>query len=125
MRLLICGDRNWRDEGLIRGAVSQIQFHRKIDVVIHGAARGADTLAGEVAESLGIPIEIYEAKWKDHGKRAGIIRNQQMLDEGKPDLVLACHDDLANSKGTAHMVRIARQSQIHIVFITHKGVTTE
>lgn len=43
----------------------------------------------------------FPAKWNEHGKAAGPIRNQQMLTEGKPDVVFAFHDDIASSKAHA------------------------
>lgn len=90
-----------------------------IGVIIHGGARGADRLAGQVAESLNIPTEVYQPDWNTHGRKAGILRNQEMLDEGKPDLILAFHDDLENSKGTGHMVKAARQASLPVAHITH------
>ncbi len=54
----------------------------------------------------------FRAKWGEYGKAAGAIRNQQMLDEGKPDLVLAFSHDLANSKGTKDMVNRARKNGV-------------
>lgn len=118
-RVLICGDRNWSDVNLILSGIRRVQKWREIDVIIHGGARGADSIAGQVAESLNIPTEVYQPDWDTHGKRAGILRNQEMLDEGKPDLILAFHDDLEHSKGTGHMVKIARQIPVPVAHITH------
>jgi hypothetical protein len=71
--------------------------------IIHGGARGADQLAGTIAELWRWPVEVYEADWDKHGKGAGPIRNKQMLDEGKPDLILAF--PMLVSKGTWDMIR--------------------
>jgi predicted polyphosphate/ATP-dependent NAD kinase len=48
------------------------------------------------------------------GKAAGIIRNQRMLDEGKPDLVIA----FQGGDGTADMVRRANKSKIPTIILT-------
>ena len=88
-----------------------------VDCVIHGAARGADTAGRNAAFTLGIPIEEYPARWDEYGRSAGPIRNQQMLKEGKPDLVLAFHHDLSASKGTAHMVSIAKNAGVPVEVI--------
>lgn len=53
MRLLVCGDRNWSDNFPIIREIAAIAD--QLTCVIEGAARGADTIAGEVARSLGIP----------------------------------------------------------------------
>src|SRR6266851_2632973 len=102
MRILICGDRNLTDYNLIRQTLTQVLDKTRKTVpmdfftVIHGAARGADTLGAEAAVNLNILAIGYPANWAKYGKAAGVKRNQQMLDEGKPDLVLAFHDNLSN-----------------------------
>lgn len=117
-RILICGDRNWTDRAVIRAFLE----HRAEQgiVVVHGAARGADTIAGEEAEGLGFQVEAYPADWEKYGKKAGPIRNLQMLDT-KPDEVWAFHDNLALSKGTAHTVREAARRGIFTMTYAHPG----
>ena len=114
MRLLVCGDRNWSDRKLIAAMLAL----EAPEVVIHGGCRGADLMAGEVARSLGLAIEEYPAQWHRYGRGAGPVRNQQMLDEGQPDRVLAFHSDLSRSRGTADMVRRARAAGIPVVVVT-------
>jgi len=82
--------------------------------IIQGDARGADLIAKSVARAQGCPVESYPADWTRYGRAAGPIRNKQMLDEGKPDLVLAFSQHLAFSKGTANMVGQARQRGIEV-----------
>ena len=59
----------------------------------------------------------FPADWKKYGRAAGPIRNKQMLNEGKPDLVLAFHTNIENSKGTKSMIQIAKKSEIKIILI--------
>jgi len=106
MRVLICGDRNFTDKQRICKYVSGLPIGT---VIIHGNARGADTLAKECAEEMGYEVISFPALWDKYGRAAGPIRNQQMLDEGKPDLVVYFHDNLEKSKGTADMVRRAKK----------------
>ena len=111
MRVLICGGRDFDNRTAIRNAlISLCASEDGVDVVIEGAAPGADALAREAAEDFGITVETYPADWDKHGKAAGPIRNQQMLDEGKPDLVLAF--PTPQSRGTWDMVRRARKAGI-------------
>jgi len=57
------------------------------------------------------PLEqTFDAEWHRHGKRAGPIRNQRMLEEGQPDLIVA----FPGGHGTADMVRRARQAGIEV-----------
>ena len=111
MRVLVCGDRNWTDRQRI--GVRLATLDPDSDVVIHGGCRGADKLAGQAAKAHNLPVEVYPAEWTRHGRAAGPIRNQQMLDTGI-DLVLAFHPDLVTSKGTRNMVLLARKAGIPV-----------
>lgn len=89
MRLLVCGGRDYDDIATLHRKLQALHDLRPISVLIHGAAMGADSMAGSWARHRGIPEHPYPADWTKHRKAAGPIRNQQMLDEGKPDLVIA------------------------------------
>lgn len=118
-RLLVCGDRNWTDRELIAETLADIAGFMDISLVIEGGARGADRMAREVALTMMIPVQEWPAAWKTHGKAAGTVRNQMMLDKGQPALVLAFHDDLRGSKGTKHMVRIAQEAGLPTRVVGH------
>ena len=105
MRILVCGDRDWRDMSIIERELKKFPLGT---IVIHGAAKGADILGGFVADKLGFEVIPFPAKWKIYGKGAGPVRNQQMIDEGRPDLVLAFHENISESRGTKDMVNRAR-----------------
>ena len=111
-RVLVCGGRDFEDRGLLEWALEP--FDSDSTTIIHGAARGADHMAGVWASKKGIPVERYPADWQKHGKAAGPIRNQQMLDEGDPDVVLA----FPGGNGTADMVRRARSAGIEIIEVS-------
>ncbi len=115
MRVLVCGDRNWKRMDIIE---RELKKFLPGTVVIHGEARGADTLGAFVADKLGFKVVPFPAKWNIYGKGAGPIRNQQMIDEGKPDLVLAFHENLNESRGTKDMVHRARGMGIKVEIIT-------
>ena len=118
-RVLICGDRNWSDRMAFDLAMDRwIAKHGLPETIIEGCARGADSMAGHewaYDNPIGlVQVDHYPANWDRYGKSAGPRRNEQMLVEGKPDAVIAFHADLANSKGTAHMVRIARAAGLPV-----------
>ena len=87
-------------------------FHKEygFTTVIHGGAEGADKLGGTWAELKRIPVEEYKAKWHLYGRAAGPMRNRQMLEEGKPDLVIA----FPGHKGTANLVMQANEASVEI-----------
>lgn len=126
MRVLVCGDRNWDDKKFIDKVLFEYWYNRLVleedFVVIHGAARGADSIAGKIAREQSVTEEAFPAQWEKHGKSAGPIRNQQMLDEGKPGLVLAFHDNIEGSKGTKDMVARAKRAGIETRVYSHSSV---
>src|SRR5882757_8174181 len=83
--ILVCGSRHFNDYNKMKEILDGINF----STLIHGGANGADTLSGMYARNYGKEVHCYPALWELHGKRAGPIRNGQMLREGKPDLVIA------------------------------------
>jgi hypothetical protein len=79
--------------------------------IMHGDARGIDRTAGELADALGFFVEVYPADWERHGRRAGVVRNLEMLAK-RPDLVLAFWD--GSSRGTKHTIDEARKRGIPV-----------
>ena len=112
MRVLVCGGRDWTDGEAILRELERIHQETPITAVIEGEAPGADRLARQAADELGIPVVPFPADWKRYGRRAGPARNQQMVNEGQPDLVLAFHANAAPSKGTKDMIARAKKAGI-------------
>jgi hypothetical protein len=113
---LFCGSRDWRDEAAIRQVIDALP---KDSIVVHGAARGADTIAGRLARQRGLVVRSYPAQWGRWGRKAGVLRNQQMLDAERPDIVYAFQ--LNNSKGTGDMIRRARKALIAVVVLSKEA----
>ncbi len=114
MKVLCCGDRNWNNRRIIMRELSNFSYDT---IIIEGEARGADTISRLASEYLQLEVLKFPADWNKYGKSAGPIRNRQMLDQ-KPDLVLAFHNDIENSKGTKDCVKEARRRGIKIRVIT-------
>lgn len=110
--VLVCGSRHWSDLAPIRRELAKLPPNT---LIIHGAAKGADSLAELAAKQLRLPSKAFPADWTNFGKAAGPIRNQRMLSEGNPDLVLAFHDNIQSSKGTKHMVDIATKHNVPVL----------
>jgi phosphoribosylformylglycinamidine (FGAM) synthase-like amidotransferase family enzyme len=116
-RYLICGGRDFRDYELMEKALRALILHPADAVIIHGAARGADTLAARWGQCNGSQVIACPADWDAHPKAAGPIRNSQMLTEHKPDVVIA----FPGGRGTADMVRKARSAGVVTVVVTGEG----
>jgi len=110
MRILVCGGRDFDRTDMAYRALDALHKAKGIDVVIEGDARGADRIGGYWARKNRIENLKFPADWKLLGKSAGAIRNQKMLDEGKPELVVA----FPGGRGTADMVARAEQAGIRV-----------
>lgn len=110
-RILVTGSRTFTDRDLIEHVLAE-KFKEGDIVIVHGGARGADRMADEWAVINSVKRDVYpvvSSDWQRFGKRAGILRNEVMLDSG-PDLVIAFWD--GKSKGTAHTISEARRRGI-------------
>ena len=87
------------------GFLSMILRAVKPEAFVHGACRGVDTSAAEVAERDGFELEPYPADWEKHGKKAGPIRNRRMAK--RAELWIAFMDQCG--PGTRDMVRAVQQ----------------
>lgn len=117
MRVLVCGGRDFMDNAMAYKALDILHSNYGFDVVIEGDARGADRIAGYWARKNKLDNVKFPAKWTQYGKRAGPIRNQAMLDEGRPDLVVA----FPGGKGTADMIARAERRDIQVVKVIDAG----
>lgn len=107
MKVLVCGGRAFDDRAALERAIRGARPF----LVITGGATGADRLADLIAEDLGIARVIYPANWKGEGRAAGFLRNQRMLDLGRPDLVIAAE----GGRGTADMACRAKRAGLPVI----------
>jgi hypothetical protein len=115
MRVLVCGGRNYADGARVSAVLNKLHQERGIDLIIEGGAKGADYLAHVWACMSDVATERFEADWENQGSFAGPARNARMLNEGRPDLVIA----FPGGRGTADMVRKARRAGVEVVEIAH------
>lgn len=101
MRVLVYGGRKFSQETELFAAMDKIHRETPISLLIEGGASGADSLARLWAASRGVEIETFPAQWRRWGNAAGPIRNQKMIDAGKPDLAV----EFPGGAGTADMSR--------------------
>jgi hypothetical protein len=123
LRILICGGRDFNSVTAFHDEMSDIIWEKgwyhsedisrphKDIVIISGMARGADSLAVGYAKIHRLVLDAYPADWEKYGKSAGYIRNQEMLDKGKHDLVVA----FPGGKGTQMMIKLARKAGIEVI----------
>lgn len=117
-RVLVTGSRTWDDEATIQYALSEILFHNKTMVLVHGACpTGADRIADEWAAARKqfparpVTVERHPADWERHGRSAGFRRNAEMV-RLRADLCLAFIVDA--SRGATHTADLAEKVGIPV-----------
>lgn len=102
--ILVTGSRTLADG---RELVRQLEMLPLAAIILHGAARGADRIAETWCAENGRLCIGVPADWVRYGKKAGVIRNAEMLRKYQPHGFLAFHDKdtLEESRGTWDMVQ--------------------
>lgn len=123
MRILVCGSRTFLHRDVVWTTLDGIALGLGDDpemVVIEGQCPygGADAHAEAWALSgfhSQVSHQPFPPEYDANGKILGPERNRRMLTHGRPDVVWAFVDKpLAESRGTAHMVRIARDAGVPV-----------
>jgi hypothetical protein len=120
VKLLVCGSRNYTDGDAVFRALDAVDRKRKVMLVIHGGATGADALADFWAEQNGVarlPFPVTPEEWRHLGPVAGPMRNEQMLKVGGPDGAVA----FPGGTGTSDCVKRCRKDGVK-VWIPYGGV---
>ena len=121
VRILVTGSREWDDSAKIVSMLMAFTYNRMsyvdvndITLVVGACPTGADKIAEDLATAWGWKVERYPADWRTHGKAAGFIRNQQMVDSGA-DICLAFRRN--GSAGTTHCGEAAEKAGITTVWV--------
>lgn len=114
-RLIIAGSRDFRNYKLAKEVIMNMTSQKKDElIIVSGGANGADKIGERYAAEFDIPLERYPADWS-MGKKAGIIRNQQMADIA--DGLLAFWDGTSN--GTWNMITLMSSKENVKVFVVY------
>ncbi len=117
MKVCVCGSRTLADltpQEVWAHVDTSIDEYRRdhgvadsvpVELLIHGGARGIDTISGEAAKLFGVPVKVYPAHWFLYGKRAGHLRNMEMAMDA--DLIVAIWD--GESVGTQNMMKFCKK----------------
>ena len=113
MKLAVIGSRDFDNYGLVKEVLNQ--YKDKVSLVISGGANGADTLGEKWAKENGLDIIVFPADWKMYGKRAGFVRNNDII--YTCDVCVAFWD--GQSKGTEDSIRKATSMGKELVVINY------
>jgi hypothetical protein len=109
MRICVCGGRDYNDKQKVWDTLDTLRSFVPYFTLVHGDAKGADSLADDWARCSDLETDPFPADWEQHGKAAGPIRNRQMIASGI-DLLLA----FPGGKGTADMVAACKKAGIAV-----------
>lgn len=103
MKLAIVGSRGFNDYEKLKNVIEYIgKENDKIELIISGGARGADSLGERYANENGIETLIFTADWNKYGNRAGVLRNVDIIKNC--DICVAFWD--LESHGTKHDIEL-------------------
>lgn len=105
MKLAVVGSRNFNDYNLLKKYLDKIHEVEPISYIVSGGAKGADSLSERWAKENNVNTEIYLPDWNKHGKKAGFLRNVDIIKNA--DKCLACWDGV--SKGTKHSIDLCEK----------------
>ena len=111
-RILVAGGRVRVSQRAVEAVLDRLATTlSKPIVVIHGNAKGTDTIADHWARDRGHTPDPYpvDAKLDGYSELAPKMRNHRMLDQG-PEIVVA----FPGGPGTRHMTEIAQKARVPI-----------
>jgi len=103
MKIGVVGSRSFTDSYKIQ----EILAFFKPTEIVSGGALGADTLAKRYAELQGIRYKEFPAEWNRYGKRAGYLRNKEIVEYS--DMIIAFWN--GESPGTKLTINLAMDSK--------------
>jgi len=112
--IAVTGGRHFSDEYTLYEALDQVEAladkARMLLTIVEGGATGADRMARKWALLNHVNLVIERADWTAHGKAAGPLRNQAIIDRHHPDLCIA----MPGGRGTADMVARCKAAGIPV-----------
>ncbi len=121
MRLIIAGGRHFDDVALIRAALARAHAIRPITVLIHGGSGALGITSEDWAREMRLHVVRYPANWREFGKRAEAIRNAFMIEDSRPDMVLA----LPGGNDTADLIANAARVGLPVIDAEGQSITTD
>lgn len=116
-RVVVTGGRDFKHRGWLWAGLDRLHELKPITHLVEGGADGADRYANEWAKRNNILHTTVYARWREHGRKAGYMRNLEMA-MLMPDLVFAA----PGGRGTQMMVEIARAKGLRVVYLNRMDI---
>lgn len=120
MKLIIAGSRDFKNYELLCERCDEFLIPHRNDIaitIVSGGARGADGLGEKYAREMNYKLMVFPANWNQHGKKAGVIRNEEMAKCA--DALIAFWD--GESRGTKNMIGLAKRYKLLIKVVDFKN----
>lgn len=114
-RVIVAGGRDFNDYGLLKDKLDYYLQNLPDIEIVSGGAKGADALGERYAKESGYPLKVFPAAWDSLGKRAGLVRNEEMARYA--NYLVAFWD--ASSRGTKHMIDVAKRSGLKVKVVKY------
>lgn len=114
MRIIVGGSRSAEHDSVVWTTLAKMHHTRPITEILTGGATGVDSAAAMFGIKMQIPTHtdpVTKSQWDRYGRAAGPIRNQRMLDQFHPDLVVA----FLGGKGTENLKILTRAAGVILV----------
>lgn len=123
LNLLIAGSRNFYNFSEANSIVLKSLCRKNLSNIriISGGARGADKFAELFAEQYNIELLIYKAEWDKYGRRAGMVRNLDLVKNA--DIAIIFWDK--ESSGTLNTISLIKEKGIPYLIIYFDKTTNK
>lgn len=120
LHILVCGGRHFTNYTVLCDILDNVIGDIKEIEIVSGHCQGADMLGEKYAQERDITVKIFPADWAKYGRKAGPIRNKQMIDYIKNfgnRLVVAFTNE--NTVGTKNTITLAKKAKIPVMEIPY------
>lgn len=123
-RILITGSRDWDNVGEIMLTLNHVvtedlaHLPGPVTIVSGACPTGADSICEEIAYDMGWIVERHPADWNLWGKRAGYVRNSEMVALGADICVAFVKNE---SRGARMTAQLAHDAGIETIVLAENG----
>ncbi|MEM6359971.1 MAG: SLOG family protein [Bacteroidota bacterium] len=124
MKLMITGSRKATGPEHKAALKAAIEKHGKgATLILHGGAKGADTLAEELAQEMGLPTEVIKPDYQNHHYKAAPLKRNTLL-VAKADKVIAYYIGTKRGGTLDAATKAADQDKLQAEYLNGKELTT-
>ena len=121
-RIIVAGSRTFSDYAFLKAKLDRLTCNLQDFVIVSGAAKGADRLGERYADENGKTVIRFHADWDGLGKKAGILRNEEMVSMSGAKALVAFRCE-GKSTGTDDVIARARKAGLKVIVYNVRRTT--